>query len=158
MQPLKQMNLIVKKSPIHGFGVFADQNIEKGNIIEECYTIMANGDDLKLDDYYFHVQKSFGILTGYGLIYNHSPNPNTQMYFDAVKKVSIITAITDIHKGEEIFVNYGEKWFKERSMKCKKTPLWYKVMHKPLGSIVRASLFTVGLSLFIQFLYVLTAR
>lgn len=42
---LYRSNLIVKKSPVHGYGVFAGADFEKGDVIEECYAVLLEGDD-----------------------------------------------------------------------------------------------------------------
>lgn len=110
----------VKKSKLHGYGVFANKTIRKNEIIEECYIIMCTGKDRKLEDYYFDVKNKYALFTGYGIIYNHSDEPNAKYRINAKRLLTTIIANKTIHKGEEIFISYGEEWFKSRNMKPKK--------------------------------------
>jgi SET domain-containing protein len=111
--------IIVKKSGIHGYGVFANKPFKKGEIIEECYIIISRGGDKKLEDYYFDVNGKCGLFTGFGLIYNHTDEPNADYHINAKRMLATIKANRAIKKGEEIFVSYGEKWFTTRHLKPK---------------------------------------
>lgn len=112
-------NLIVKKSPMHGYGVFAGKTIKKGEIIEECYIIITKGRDKALEDYYFDAKGKDALLTGYGIIYNHSDNDNADYKLNIKRRLATFTAIRTIKKGEEIFISYGDDWFSDRGMKDK---------------------------------------
>lgn len=68
--------IAVKKSRRHGYGVFAEKTIKKGEKIEECYFILTKGDDVLLEDFYFYADRKYAVLLGYGSIYNHSDEPN----------------------------------------------------------------------------------
>ncbi|TAK78347.1 MAG: SET domain-containing protein-lysine N-methyltransferase [Gammaproteobacteria bacterium] len=116
---LFQNKLIVKKSPTHGYGVFAGKTIKKGEKIEECYIIISKGGDKVLEDYYFDARGKNAIFTGFGIIYNHSDEPNADYTINVKKRVATIKAAEIIRKGEEIFVSYGEKWFSSRGLKPK---------------------------------------
>lgn len=116
---LFQNKLIVKKSSLHGYGVFAGKNFKKGEIIEECYIISTRGGDKKLQDYYFKVNNNYGIFTGFGIIYNHSDDPNADYFINAKRKLVTFKADRAIRKGEEIHISYGEKWFSSRNKKSK---------------------------------------
>lgn len=107
----------VQKSTTHGYGVFADKKIKKGELIEECYVLISRGGDKTLEDYYFDVNGKKGIFTGFGVIYNHATDPNADYDIYAGKKLAVIKAARDIKKGEEIFVSYGEEWFSSRNIK-----------------------------------------
>lgn len=117
---LFQNKLIVKKSRLHGYGVFAEKNIKKGEKIEECYMIISKGGDKTLEDFYFDVKGKYGILTGFGIIYNHADEPNADYTLNIKNKLVTIKAQRNIRKGEEIFVSYGEEWFSSRGIKSKK--------------------------------------
>lgn len=113
-----------------GLGVFASEDIEKDEIIEvtpliqlgwrtryqrdpaitkyafansacKCKECMDHGNIL-----YF--------MTGMGPIYNHSDNPNTIQKFQYSKHLMTVIAKEDIKKGQEIFINYGPEYFKNR--------------------------------------------
>lgn len=116
---LFQNKLLVKKSSLHGYGVFADKTFKKGEIIEECYIVMSSGGDRRLEDYYFDVNGRYGIFTGFGIIYNHSEDPNADYIINAKRKLVTIKAERTIRKGEEIFISYGDKWFSSRNKKLK---------------------------------------
>lgn len=117
---LFQNKLCVKKSSTHGYGVFAEKTIKKGEIIEECYALLTKGDDTFLEDYYFDANGKYALLTGFGSIYNHSDEPNADYVISKKNKLATIKADRTIRKGEEIFVSYGEEWFKSRDIKPKK--------------------------------------
>ncbi|EKD53833.1 MAG: hypothetical protein ACD_60C00149G0032 [uncultured bacterium] len=116
---LFQNKLFVKKYRLRGYGVFAGKTIRKGEKIEECYIIMTRGKDKALEDYYFDVKGKSAILTGFGIIYNHSDDPNADYTFNLKKRIAIIKAERTIYKGEEIFLSYGDSWFKSRGLKAK---------------------------------------
>lgn len=111
--------IVVKKSKLHGYGVFADKRIRKGEIIEECYIIITRGGDRKLEDYYFDADGKYALLTGFGIIYNHAEEPNADYKINVKRNLATIKAETTINKGEEIFVSYGNKWFSSRGKKAK---------------------------------------
>ncbi len=111
--------IVVKKSPTHGYGVFAKKNIRKGEKIEECYILISRGGDKKLEDFYFDIKGKYGIFTGFGVIYNHSDDPNADYTINVNKRIATIKASETIRKGEEIFISYGDKWFSSRGWKSK---------------------------------------
>lgn len=121
MKALFQNEIYVKKSATHGYGVFAGKTIRKGQKIEECYIIVSKGGDKTLEDYYFDVKGKYGIFTGFGVIYNHSEDPNADYKINAKRRIATIVAMRTIKKGEEIFVSYGDEWFSSRGFKEKKT-------------------------------------
>lgn len=112
-------SLIVKKSPMHGYGVFAGKDIKKGEIIEECYIILTKGKDKALEDYYFDAKGKDALLTGYGIIYNHCDDDNAEYTLNLKRKLATFKAIKPIKKGQEIFVSYGDDWFSSRGKKAK---------------------------------------
>jgi hypothetical protein len=116
---LYQNKLIVQKSPTHGYGVFAGKTIKKGEIIEECYMIISRGGDRVLEDYYFDAKGKYAIFTGFGVIYNHSEEPNGDYFINVKRRLVTIKATEKIPKGKEIFISYGEDWFSTRNIKPK---------------------------------------
>jgi uncharacterized protein len=114
---LFQNKLRVKKSSLHGYGVFAGKTFKKGDILEECYIIIGKGGDRKLEDFYFDVKGKYAIFTGFGIIYNHSDTPNADYYIYSKRRLAVFKANTTIRKGEEIFISYGDKWFTSRNTK-----------------------------------------
>lgn len=118
---LIQNKIYVKKSRLHGYGVFAGKDFRKGEVIEECYFILSKGGDKKLEDFYFDAGRNkYALFTGFGSVYNHTDEPNADYKLNLKRRVAVITAERSIHKGEEIYVSYGEEWFKCRGLKPKK--------------------------------------
>ena len=80
-------HLEVRKSKIHGRGVFCTNDILSGEVIEKChYTILEkNIIDSVLRRYAFPYPKNgnkTSVVWGYGSIYNHSLNPNIEYYYE----------------------------------------------------------------------------
>ena len=123
-QALFQNKLLVRKSTLHGFGVFAAKTMKPGEKIEECYAIILpkgkSSSNKILDDYYFDTKRKYALLTGFGSIYNHADEPNADYTINISKRIATIKAIRPIKKGEEIFVSYGVEWFKSRGLTPKK--------------------------------------
>lgn len=119
MKKLFQNKIFVKKSKMHGYGVFAGKNYKKGEKIEECYFLLTRKDDKYFEDFYFDAKGKNAILLGYGSIYNHMDDPNADYNINVKKKIATIKAQKSIRKGEEIFVTYGDEWFSSRGLKSK---------------------------------------
>ncbi len=108
--------LEVKKSPGKGLGVFATQNIAKGEILEDC-PVMPLGSELSatdvFTDYRFDYPKGVGsnlrVLTlGLGAIFNHSDNNNAYwINHPGIENVFRFVTTTSIAKGEEVCISYG---------------------------------------------------
>ena len=106
----------VKESPGKGFGVFATEFIQKGEIIEECHLItlpIPYCHQNILDDYRFNWPQGPNPIEqvlplGYGCIYNHDDN-NNAMWRDHPEHNRIFQyfAVRDIQPGEEICTWYG---------------------------------------------------
>lgn len=119
---LFQNKLVVKKSSMHGYGVFAGKTMKKGEIIEECYIIVSKkGGDKALEDFYFDAKGKNAVFLGFGSIYNHSDDPNADYIVSLKNRIATIKALERIPKGKEIFVSYGEEWFSDRGLKPKKS-------------------------------------
>lgn len=113
-------NLIIKKSPIHGLGVFATENINAEELIH-CYS------HLIIDEQ--HLNKELQRLNFGGFI-NHSKNPNCALkmvleFSNNNRKRSYykLKTLKEIKSGEEITLDYtkelcgltdykDEKWLK----------------------------------------------
>ena len=97
--------------------VLADADIKKGEIIEEAPVIIIPKNEMNciektvLTHYEFVWNEKTGeeaIILGYGMIYNHSFEPNIKFEPDYKKKMMIFTALCDIKKGEELCSNYQQ--------------------------------------------------
>lgn len=137
MQPLTPSHKIyLSKStiPNAGRGVFASQNIKAGEVIEICPVLEIPGSEIDflkktlLINYYFmwgKAEEKRAICLGFGSLYNHSYEP-TATYMKYLESETIhFNAIKDIHKGEEITVNYNHGNPNDKS------PLWIKDIPQP---------------------------
>lgn len=109
--------VVIKKSPVHGFGVFCSQTIFAGEVIEECpifpLPIKKGESSPLLIDYRFNwpqgTEWEEQVLSwGYGSLYNHSETPNAYWVSDLERRTFKFIANRDIPRGEEIFVWYGD--------------------------------------------------
>lgn len=155
---LKINKLIVKPSSIHGLGVFADTDIQAGEIIEECYTLVAS-DDPELNHYLFSWEdsKKHAIPLGFGCIYNHAEDPNARHESDYQLRIMTIKANRFIPKGEEIFISYGKYWFDSRNMPMKKLSLFRKSWRFLKGMPLRAAIIGTAILFALYFLRFLIA-
>lgn len=106
------------KKGLNGLGLFADEDIKKGElIIEYIGNILTDKETDKIPDsrYIFSVSKNHNIdgtprwnLARYC---NHSCDGNAES--DVKKKRVFVKAIKNIKTGEEITYDYGEEYFTE---------------------------------------------
>lgn len=107
----------IKESPGKGLGVFATEDIEEGEVIEECLVLtlpMEKGEvnSLFLDYRFNYPQQGEWeeqvIAMGYGSYYNHSSEPNA--YWKDHPHIKGFQFISNrvIERGEEILVYYGD--------------------------------------------------
>ncbi len=101
---------------VGGLGVFAAQNIAKGELIEEAIVILFPEDQIsdlaktKLLDYFFAWGAKLelaAVALGYGSLYNHSYAPNAKFVENYDKNTITYSALKKIKKGEEILINYN---------------------------------------------------
>lgn len=114
---LFQNKLIVKQSPLHGYGVFAAQTIETGEVIEECTVILTKNRYSELNNFYFPgASGQYWLALGYGSLYNHSSKENADVILDREHNLIYFKAKRLIEAGEEIVISYGKDWFSSRNM------------------------------------------
>jgi SET domain-containing protein len=143
---LVQNKLMVKKSLIHGYGVFCEENIYPGDVIEECHVLIDPILEDALGNYTFRCGDSPAIIPlGFGCIYNHSDDNNAYFYLDKEQHLMIYKATKFISKGEEIFISYGPNWFGSRNAKAKRIPLWRKSFRYFAGWPLRAGIVVSGI-------------
>ena len=117
-----QMWIEVRDSPLHGLGVFACVDFAKGSVIERCFYLVIDDDDLqeinRLNDYLFtspDVKSDYLCVLGYGMIYNHGKPPNAEWQIaDDDNRFIEFTALHDIRAGDEILHDYGEDYWNSR--------------------------------------------
>jgi len=110
----------IKRSPIHGLGVFATADIPVHACFEICPLIYFNRDlfdshmrfhsvEHILTDYIFTWEAGqVALVLGYGSLYNHAAYPNAFWRLRTDKKNPAVElfAKKDIKAGEEIFIKY----------------------------------------------------
>ena len=127
--------LEIRKSPLHGYGVFAKEDIKRGEILEECVPIFIKDDITSIDIeevgnimYYSFIwpkddyvsqglsnrstditkeDQKIVMLSGYGMMYNTANNifDSNASWFNG-NDVMVFVAINDIKKDEEICTYY----------------------------------------------------
>jgi SET domain-containing protein len=106
----------MRRSPIHGWGVFAKYDIQSNEILEEVPFLIlpiAKGETSSLFiDYRFNFPcgdwKYQVLPAGFSCYYNHSNNPNAGWYSDDENEIFVFTTSRFIKKDEEIFTYYGD--------------------------------------------------
>ncbi|WP_026570653.1 MULTISPECIES: SET domain-containing protein [Sediminibacillus] len=108
-------------------GVFATRDITKGEIIHEAPVIPYPNDQHQyieqtvLDDYVFEYGKNHtAVVLGYGMLFNHSYQPNADYDINFSKHTFDYFAHKDIKAGEEILINYNGDV-------DNKDPLWFNM-------------------------------
>ena len=103
-----------------GRGVFAARAFASGERIEVCPTVELPRGQSKgvLADYVFDSARTRGhvvLVLGYGMLYNHSEDPNVE-YDQDDDGVVTFYATRAIARGEELTITYGAEWWSSRSI------------------------------------------
>ena len=103
----------------HGRGVFATRRFVKGQLVERCPTVEVDDSEVtgRLGDYvYTSVNEGDLLLVlGYGMLYNHSADPNVEYLQDEPSTMRFV-ALGDIAAGDELTIDYGEEWWETREL------------------------------------------
>ncbi len=109
-------SLFIGPSDLHDRGVFTTEGIRKDSLIEICAVIVIPEEELELlkktvlYNYYFDWHKNgedAAIVLGYGSLYNHDYQPNTEYALNYEANSIEIYALRDIEAGEELTFNYN---------------------------------------------------
>lgn len=121
----------VKESSVHGYGVFAKENLEAGEVLEECYyldlgTRWTEVPDV-LKDYVYALPRSSpkipaksAAVLGYAMIYNHSDKFSVDYKCDVKNKIFTYWINRDVKAGEELFTTYGKSSYSAKRIEMKK--------------------------------------
>jgi len=117
----------IRRSGTHGYGVFTDKAIKKGEIVEDCplpaQTInpmyemydgkLTQRNQNVMDRYRFHGPiygthpPQFWVLPGgSGMFFNNKKEANCIFRFVVNARIIQFTALRDIEPGEELFIDY----------------------------------------------------
>ena len=99
-----------------GYGVFAKDDIKKGDIVEVGLMIRLVNVDGNENPHLFtwsDDRKVWAIGSGLLAYYNHSDNPNIKKIGDLENDSMKIIALKDVSKGDELLGTYfSQKWRK----------------------------------------------
>ena len=119
----QKMRIEVRDSKLHGLGVFACVDLLKGDVIERCFYLVIDDDDVqevnRLNDYLFtspDVKSDYLCVLGCGMIYNHGTPSNAEWQIaDDDNRFVEFTALSDIQAGDEILHDYGQDYWDSRN-------------------------------------------
>ncbi len=101
-------------------GVFADAPISAGEVIETCPVILVPDEEMVdlsktvMTKYEFEWDANTeAVVLGYGSLYNHSATPNVEFDKDYESGTMVFTAIRDIAKDEELYIDYMQGTYGE---------------------------------------------
>ncbi|TWI79440.1 hypothetical protein IQ13_3844 [Lacibacter cauensis] len=121
-------DLFITNTADKGRGVFTEQGIEAGEIIEMAPVIVMSAaervllDQTLLHDYIFEWgedKTQCAMALGWIAVYNHSYTSNAEYFMDFEEGWMFIKSVRQIEPGEEITINYNGNW---DDMK----PLWFE--------------------------------
>ena len=110
-------------------GVFTNDDIEEGRLIESSPVIVMNSEQRKLldqtllHDYIFvwgENKDQCCMALGYVAVYNHSSSSNCEYEMDYEKKLINIRTVRNVKAGEELFINYNGDWNDQK-------PVWFEI-------------------------------
>lgn len=106
--------ICVKRSAGKGRGVFANDAIPSGSMIERSPVIEIPENEVSdvLQRYCYSSDGKFVFGCGFLSLYNHSRKPNAASY-DSGKSAMEVIALRDIGPGEEITIDYGKSFYEE---------------------------------------------
>jgi len=102
----------IKRSPVQGWGMFANEPLKKYELLEESPIIIVGPEELanphNLGRYFASIKDGRVFIgLGFGSLYNHSLTPNVEWYIDGVNLTQNYYTLRDIEVGEELFSCYN---------------------------------------------------
>lgn len=144
-----ERNVFVSKSPVHGYGLFACKDLQPNDIIcfysgkrvsaqkDSAFVCKVNGDEEHGGTDSFIDGSNHANFSGRWINHSYIPNARLIVPIGGVlrchenrRDVIIVECVKEIKKGEEIFINYGWKYFmQEKSLNTdyfytKESPTW----------------------------------
>lgn len=117
--------IYVKETDKMGRGIFASEDIKVDEIVEIAPILVLQFTDFidtrwnLLFEYYFWLDDEVVLALGYGSLYNHSKEANTEYKIDIKNKSITFKTTREIKQGEELFFNY-------KGSSSSKAPLWFE--------------------------------
>jgi hypothetical protein len=112
----------------YGNGVFATQYIPADTTLEECHHLRIRAENCSgiLDDYVYALEpeddaseeesENYSLPLGWGSIFNHADEHNTEYWHDTERDLIVFHTIKDVSAGEQLFINYGKAWWETREI------------------------------------------
>lgn len=103
-----------------GYSVFATKDFRIGDIVEIAPALIQGQDAYNLksiQDVLFEIDKESGIyalVLGNGSLYASSNDPNVEYAWSKNNQNMYFVARRDIKRGEELTIDYGDEYWKER--------------------------------------------
>lgn len=97
-------HLKVKKSKIHGRGLFARRSIPRGTVLGKCRTGRHKSKSPTPHTLWLDEKNTVEVLCKFRYI-NHSKTPNVAYYDDLT-----VVALKPIEPGDELAHDYGDAW------------------------------------------------
>lgn len=112
----------VGRSPIHGWGVFALDDIAAGTLVEICPAVIIDAEHAEMvdDTELWGLTFDWGdgchaLALGHGSLFNHSQDPSVYAELDHDAATIEFTAVRNIAAGEELTLRYvaddNDLWF-----------------------------------------------
>ena len=104
--------IVIRKSDVHEWGVFATEDIEPMEILEETPYFVVWDEEFESCSYittysYGMSDTMSAIPFGAAGLYNHSEEPNAECSFNEYHRFITHFSSKKIKAGEEIFIDYG---------------------------------------------------
>lgn len=111
-----------------GHGVFANKFIPADTTIEECHHLRIGHEDCSgiINDYVYELEPEhddaqaeseyYSLPLGWGSIFNHADEHNTEYWHDVERDLIVFHTIKDVSAGEQLFINYGKSWWETREL------------------------------------------
>lgn len=107
--------VIVRKSPVHGRGVFATRDLGRGVVIDRGPVVPCSNNDggQFIATYAFDVSTHGGIALGLVSLCNHG-SPNSEIEIDDESLTYRLRTTRMISKGSEVLIDYGQEYWEGR--------------------------------------------
>ena len=102
------------------YTVLSKSLIAVGEIVEICPVIKCGIESKAIDgvkDLIFEInrdRREYGLVLGYGSLYQHSEKPNMEFGYNKSNKQMYFTTTRMVKAGEELTINYGKEYWDER--------------------------------------------